>query len=68
MEKLGERSYNKTFRLVMANGKVIVARIPNPNAGPASLTTASEAATMDFVSSFIVNHANLAFYPGIFTI
>lgn len=54
MEKLGEGSYNKSFRLVMANGKVVVARIPNPNAGPACLTTASEVATMDFVSSFIM--------------
>jgi hypothetical protein len=57
IEKLGEGSYNKSFRLTMANGKVIVARIPNPNAGPACLTTASEVATMDFVSSFIIDHA-----------
>lgn len=52
MEKVGEGSYNKSFRLVMANGKVVIARIPNPNAGPSFLTTASEVATMDFVSSF----------------
>lgn len=61
MEKLGEGSYNKSFKLVMANGGIVVARIPNPNAGPAHLTTASEVATMDFVSSFVVGHANLAF-------
>ena len=52
MEKLGEGSYNKSFKLTMGNGEAIVARIPNPNAGPASLTTASEVATMDFVSNF----------------
>lgn len=52
MEKLEEGSYNKSFKLTMADGKRIIARIPNPNAGPASLTTASEVATMDFVSSF----------------
>ncbi|THC90747.1 hypothetical protein EYZ11_009794 [Aspergillus tanneri] len=49
MEKLGEGSYNKSFQLTMANGKAVVARIPNPNAGPAFLTTASEVATMDFL-------------------
>ncbi|KAB8221543.1 hypothetical protein BDV33DRAFT_170328 [Aspergillus novoparasiticus] len=32
--KLGEGSYNKSFRLIMDNGKVVVARIPNPNARP----------------------------------
>ena len=51
MEKLNEGSYNKAFRLTMANGKAVVARIPNPNAGPDFLTTASQVATMDFVSS-----------------
>lgn len=50
MGKIGEGSYNKSFKLIMDNGKTVVARIPNPNAGPAYLTTASEVATMDFVS------------------
>ncbi|KAL1885406.1 hypothetical protein Plec18167_000900 [Paecilomyces lecythidis] len=53
MEKLGEGSYNKSFRLTMASGKVLVARIPNPNAGPAFLTTASEVATMDFLGNIL---------------
>ena len=52
MEKIGEGSYNKSFKLIMDNGKTVIARIPNPNAGPAYLTTASEVATMDFVSCF----------------
>lgn len=52
MAKIGEGSYNKSFKLIMDNGKAVVARIPNPNAGPAYLTTASEVATMDFVSCF----------------
>jgi len=47
--KLAEGGYNKVFRLVMDNGAVAIARIPNPNAGPAYKTTASEVATMDFV-------------------
>jgi hypothetical protein len=36
-------------RLVMDNGPVAIARIPNPNTGPAYRTTASQVATMDFV-------------------
>lgn len=52
MAEIGEGSYNKSFKLTMGNGKTVVARIPNPNAGPAFLTTASEVATMDFVSRF----------------
>lgn len=47
--KLAEGGYNKVFRLVMDNGAVAIARISNPNAGPAYKTTASEVATMDFV-------------------
>ncbi|TVY94253.1 Altered inheritance of mitochondria protein, mitochondrial [Lachnellula willkommii] len=49
MTKLAEGSFNKVFRLIMDNGSVVVARIPNPNAGPSYYTTASEVATMDFV-------------------
>lgn len=51
MEKLAEGNSNKVFRLLMNDGKTALARIPNPNAGPAFYTTASEVATMDFVSS-----------------
>jgi len=48
--KLGEGGYNKVFKLVMDNGSVAIARIPCPNTGPLFKTTASEVATMDFVS------------------
>lgn len=47
--KLVEGGYNKVFRLVMDNGFVAIARIPNPKAGAAHKMTASEVATMDFV-------------------
>jgi hypothetical protein len=50
MSKLPEGGYNKLFRLVMDDDKVVIARILNPNAGPAFKTTASEVATMNFVS------------------
>ncbi|KAJ6121362.1 hypothetical protein N7512_003827 [Penicillium capsulatum] len=46
--KLAEGGYNKVFRLLMDDGKTVLARIPNPNAGPSFYTTASEVATMDF--------------------
>ena len=35
--------------MVMDDGKEIIAKIPNPNAGRPHLTTASEVATMDYV-------------------
>ncbi|RAK79536.1 phosphotransferase family protein [Aspergillus fijiensis CBS 313.89] len=53
MANLGEGSYNKSFKLTMGNGKTVVARVPNPNAGPAFLTTASEVATMDFLRTIL---------------
>ena len=37
------------FRLITDDGKIVIARIPNPNAGPPFYTTASEAATMEIV-------------------
>lgn len=51
--KLAEGGFNKVFRLSMNDGKTILARIPNPNAGPAFYTTASEVATMEFVSPLL---------------
>lgn len=50
MVKLAEGGFNKVFRLIMDDGKVVIVRIPNPNAGPAFYTTASEVATMELVS------------------
>jgi len=49
ISKLAEGGFNKVFRLVMDDGNIVIARIPNPNAGPLFKTTASEVATMDFV-------------------
>lgn len=48
--KLAEGGFNKVFRLEMNDGKTLLARIPNPNAGPSFYTTASEVASMEFVS------------------
>jgi hypothetical protein len=49
ISKLAEGGFNKVFRLIMEDGAIVIARIPNPNAGPPFKTTASEVATMDFV-------------------
>jgi hypothetical protein len=47
----------------MDDGRQVVAKIPNPNAGRPHFTTASEVATMDFVSLYILafNTINLSF-------
>ena len=49
MTKLADGGFNKVFRLVTDNGKSVLARIPNPNAGPPFCTTASEVATIEFM-------------------
>ncbi|KMP06014.1 hypothetical protein CIRG_05695 [Coccidioides immitis RMSCC 2394] len=53
MSKIGEGNYNKVFRLQMEDGTTVIARIPHPNAGPATYTTASEVATMEFARSVL---------------
>lgn len=50
VQKLSEGQYNKVFLLEMDDGSQTVAKVPNPNAGRPNLTTASEVATMEFVS------------------
>ncbi|KAL1965694.1 hypothetical protein VTN77DRAFT_5194 [Rasamsonia byssochlamydoides] len=51
--KLTEGEIIKCFRLVMNDGQTVIARIPNPNAGPPSYTTASEVATMELVRTVL---------------
>lgn len=47
--KCTEGQCNKAFLMTMDNGAEVLAKIPNPNAGPAFYTTASEVATRDLV-------------------
>ncbi|PWY75735.1 phosphotransferase enzyme family protein [Aspergillus eucalypticola CBS 122712] len=49
INKLREGMFNKVFSLKMANGKEVLARIPNPNAGHPHYVVASEVATLDFL-------------------
>jgi hypothetical protein len=52
IEKYPDGQFNKAMLLTMDDGTQVVAKIPNPNAGTAHFTIASEVATMDFVSFF----------------
>jgi hypothetical protein len=49
VQKLPEGNFSKVFLLTMDDGKEVIAKLPNPNAGPQYFTTASEVATMDYV-------------------
>lgn len=49
IEKYPNGQYNKAFLMTMEDGKQVVAKVPNPNAGLARLIIASEVATMKFV-------------------
>ncbi|KAJ5086507.1 phosphotransferase enzyme family protein [Penicillium alfredii] len=51
IDKFPDGMFNKTFLFTMDNGAQVVGKVPNPNAGRAHYTTASEVATMDFVRS-----------------
>jgi hypothetical protein len=52
IKKYPDGMFNKAFLMTMENGQEVVAKVPNPNSGVPHFTTASEVATMDFVSSF----------------
>ena len=52
IEKVDDGSYNKVFRLVMDDGKVVIASLPYLVDGvPEFYFTASKAATMEFVGT-----------------
>ena len=53
VRKFAEGLHSKAFLMTMNNGKEVVAKLPNPNAGRQHFTTASEVATMDFVRTFM---------------
>ncbi|RAH65262.1 uncharacterized protein BO66DRAFT_462574 [Aspergillus aculeatinus CBS 121060] len=53
VEKFPDGMFNKAFLFTMQDGTQVVGKIPNPNAGRAHHTTASEVATMDFVRNHL---------------
>ena len=50
IKKYPDGMFNKAFLMSMDNGREVIAKVPNPNAGVSHYTTASEVATMGFVS------------------
>ncbi|KAL4757353.1 uncharacterized protein BDW70DRAFT_171437 [Aspergillus foveolatus] len=48
VEKFPDGMFNKTFLFTLHHGTQVVGKVPNPNAGRAHYTKASEVATMDF--------------------
>jgi len=50
IEKFPDGTFNKVFLMTMEGGKQVIAKVPNRSAGQAHFTTASEVATMEFVS------------------
>lgn len=53
VEKFADGMHNKALLLTMENGMQVVAKIPNPNAGQAHFTTASEVATMEVMRDYL---------------
>jgi len=53
IEVIGEGTFNRVFRLGLDTGNDVITCIPFRNAGPLSLLTHSEVATMDFGRSRI---------------
>ncbi|PGH26506.1 hypothetical protein AJ80_01820 [Polytolypa hystricis UAMH7299] len=51
--RLPEGNFNKVFLASMKDGRQLIVKIPNPNAGRPHYTTASEAATMDYLKSIL---------------
>ncbi|KAL8916712.1 MAG: hypothetical protein Q9208_008359 [Pyrenodesmia sp. 3 TL-2023] len=51
--KVPEGKFNKTFILTMDDGREVIAKLPNPNAGHPHFTTASEVASMVFVKNIL---------------
>ena len=62
LHKFADGMHNKAFLLTMDDGSEAVGKIPNPNAGLPYFTTASEVATMDFVSFFPLSNIHSPSY------
>ncbi|KIM44356.1 hypothetical protein M413DRAFT_379687 [Hebeloma cylindrosporum] len=66
MVRIGEGSLNKVFLLQFDNGKEMLARIPCPVVGNLPLSTASEAATMEYVRlRYLSNSAKSQAFPKV---
>lgn len=62
VEKLPEGSNNKTFLMTMNDGTQVVAKLPNPYGGRPHFSTATEVATIDYVSQLVLSERLLLTY------
>ncbi|KAJ5477435.1 phosphotransferase enzyme family protein [Penicillium diatomitis] len=53
IKKYPDGMFNKAFLMSMDDGREVIAKVPNPNAGVPHYTTASEVATMDFARKIL---------------
>ncbi|KAL8708512.1 MAG: hypothetical protein Q9225_007589 [Loekoesia sp. 1 TL-2023] len=53
VEKFAEGQSNKIFLIATEEGKEVVVKVPQPNAGRPHFTTASEVATMDYARNIL---------------
>ncbi|ETI22240.1 hypothetical protein G647_06313 [Cladophialophora carrionii CBS 160.54] len=53
IEKCPDGMYNKSYLFTMSDGRQVIGKVPNPNAGIPHFTTAGEVATMDFVRNVL---------------
>ncbi|PYH76647.1 phosphotransferase enzyme family protein [Aspergillus uvarum CBS 121591] len=53
IKKYPDGMFNKAFLMSMDDGREVIAKVPNPNAGVPHFTTASEVATMDFARKIL---------------
>ncbi|EZF33937.1 hypothetical protein H101_02514 [Trichophyton interdigitale H6] len=53
LNKSPEGLHNKVFSLQMENGREVIARIPNPNAGNSRIVVSSEVATLEFLHNIL---------------
>lgn len=60
IEKCPDGLYNKAYVLTMDDGKQVIGKVPDPNAGIPHYTTASEVATMDFVGRSLIYYYYLS--------
>ncbi|KAG7287097.1 hypothetical protein NEMBOFW57_006602 [Staphylotrichum longicolle] len=53
VEKCPDGLYNKAYIFRMDDGREVIGKVPNPNAGPPHYTTASEVATIEFMRTVL---------------
>ncbi|WEW58795.1 hypothetical protein PRK78_004263 [Emydomyces testavorans] len=53
IQKCADGMFNKAYIFLLDNGRQVIGKVPNPNAGISHYTTASEVATIDFMRNVL---------------